>query len=444
MRINILIAGTALAMSATPAFAGGSAAGGGIRPLRGLLAGGNNNPVQRAGSSVSQCLCETAGTALKSIRGGSLITMPKAGTAGIARMPRTGGGARLLVNSVVGLNGVRGVQGGNHRGIGAAIGLAGTLDGAVSVGHAYGKGHLGLGLAGSVTNSGIGLAGPGGHGRPLVNVSVANAEGGKAGTLANVSVLNGKGTHGHSAVNVAALHGSGGTSGHVANVSVLNRSSTHGHSAANVAALNGSGRSRGRVAKVSVLNRSGTHGHSAVNVAALNGSRGSSGHVANVSVLNRSGTHGHSAVNVAALNVSGGSSGRIVNVSVLNGKSTSGHSLLNVAALNGLTHKGGGGGNGGLLGGIRIINGVPCLPDGTPLTGEAAKAALMAMSPSRQSASSSSTGFRSNSSAPTTHPRTGTFMGSPFRPTSHQAPRANFAAPGGPSGQDRRLPPNKD
>lgn len=412
MRINILIAGTALAMSATPAFAGGSAAGGGIRPLRGLLAGGNNNPVQRAGSSVSQCLCETAGTALKSIRGGSLITMPKAGTAGIARMPRTGGGARLLVNSVVGLNGVRGVQGGNHRGIGAAIGLAGTLDGAVSVGHAYGKGHLGLGLAGSVTNSGIGLAGPGGHGRPLVNVSVANAEGGKAGTLANVSVLNGKGTHGHSAVNVAALHGSGGTSGHVANVSVLNRSSTHGHSAANVAALNGSGRSRGRVAKVSVLNRSGTHGHSAVNV--------------------------------AALNVSGGSSGRIVNVSVLNGKSTSGHSLLNVAALNGLTHKGGGGGNGGLLGGIRIINGVPCLPDGTPLTGEAAKAALMAMSPSRQSASSSSTGFRSNSSAPTTHPRTGTFMGSPFRPTSHQAPRANFAAPGGLSGQDRRLPPNKD
>jgi hypothetical protein len=412
MRINILIAGTALAMSATPAFAGGSAAGGGIRPLRGLLAGGNNNPVQRAGSSVSQCLCETAGTALKSIRGGSLITMPKAGTAGIARMPRTGGGARLLVNSVVGLNGVRGVQGGNHRGIGAAIGLAGTLDGAVSVGHAYGKGHLGLGLAGSVTNSGIGLAGAGGHGRPLVNVSVANAEGGKAGTLANVSVLNGKGTHGHSAVNVAALHGSGGTSGHVANVSVLNRSSTHGHSAANVAALNGSGRSRGRVAKVSVLNRSGTHGHSAVNVAALNGS--------------------------------GGSSGRIVNVSVLNGKSTSGHSLLNVAALNGLTHKGGGGGNGGLLGGIRIINGVPCLPDGTPLTGEAAKAALMAMSPSRQSASSSSTGFRSNSSAPTTHPRTGTFMGSPFRPTSHQAPRANFAAPGGPSGQDRRLPPNKD
>lgn len=412
MRINILIAGTALAMSATPAFAGGSAAGGGIRPLRGLLAGGNNNPVQRAGSSVSQCLCETAGTALKSIRGGSLITMPKAGTAGIARMPRTGGGARLLVNSVVGLNGVRGVQGGNHRGIGAAIGLAGTLDGAVSVGHAYGKGHLGLGLAGSVTNSGIGLAGPGGHGRPLVNVSVANAEGGKAGTLANVSVLNGKGTHGHSAVNLAALNGSGGTSGHVANVSVLNRSSTHGHSAANVAALNGSGRSRGRVAKVSVLNRSGTHGHSAVNVAALNGS--------------------------------GGSSGRIVNVSVLNGKSTSGHSLLNVAALNGLTHKGGGGGNGGLLGGIRIINGVPCLPDGTPLTGEAAKAALMAMSPSRQSASSSSTGFRSNSSAPTTHPRTGTFMGSPFRPTSHQAPRANFAAPGGPSGQDRRLPPNKD
>jgi hypothetical protein len=412
MRINILIAGTALAMSATPAFAGGSAAGGGIRPLRGLLAGGNNNPVQRAGSSVSQCLCETAGTALKSIRGGSLITMPKAGTAGIARMPRTGGGARLLVNSVVGLNGVRGVQGGNHRGIGAAIGLAGTLDGAVSVGHAYGKGHLGLGLAGSVTNSGIGLAGAGGHGRPLVNVSVANAEGGKAGTLANVSVLNGKGTHGHSAVNLAALNGSGGTSGHVANVSVLNRSSTHGHSAANVAALNGSGRSRGRVAKVSVLNRSGTHGHSAVNVAALNGS--------------------------------GGSSGRIVNVSVLNGKSTSGHSLLNVAALNGLTHKGGGGGNGGLLGGIRIINGVPCLPDGTPLTGEAAKAALMAMSPSRQSASSSSTGFRSNSSAPTTHPRTGTFMGSPFRPTSHQAPRANFAAPGGPSGQDRRLPPNKD
>jgi hypothetical protein len=51
---------------------------------------------------------------------------------------------------------------------------------------------------------------------------------------------------------------------------------------------------------------------------------------------------------------------------------------VNVAALNG-------------AGGYRIINGVPCLPDGTPLTGAAAQAVLAGLTPSMPQVSSPNT-----------------------------------------------------
>lgn len=264
MRSTILIAGTALAVSAGPALAGGSAGS-----MHGMLGGAGH---QRGINSTSQCLCKTVGTVGTALKGARVSSLTKigGGTGTITRMPRSASGGRMLVNSVIGLNGVRGGKGGNH-GFGQSIGLAGTLDGGSSMGGVHGGGHVGAGLAGTVTNSGTRLAGAGGQGRSLVNVSVANAHGGKAGKLANVSVLNGTGTHGHSAVNVAALNGSGGSSGKIANVSVLNRTGTHGRSAVNVAALNGTGGKSGRVANVAVLNGTGTTGQSAVNVAALAG-----------------------------------------------------------------------------------------------------------------------------------------------------------------------------
>jgi len=116
----------------------------------------------------------------------------------------------------------------------------------------------------------------------------------------------------------------------------------------------------GKVANVSVLNKTGTTGRSAINVAALNGSGGTSGKIVNVSALNKTGTTGRSLVNASVLNGSAGGTGRVANVSVLNGRP--------------------GKGNGGIVlpNGVQIINGVPCGPDGKPLTGTAA-AAVKAM-----------------------------------------------------------------
>jgi len=358
MRSTILIAGTALAMSASPALAGGSAGTSGAGLLRGLLGGGTQNSLQRSGNALGGCLCNTAGSLLKGASRGALVGTPGKATGAISKMPRTGAGGRLLVNSVVGLNGVRAAQGGNHRGIGVAIGLAGTLDGNASFGHAHGNAGLGVGLAGKVTTNGNALGIAKGHGRPLASVSVANAGDHKAGKVVNVSALNHEGNSGRSAVNVAALNRSGGTSGKFVNVSALNRTTSSGRSAVNVAALNGSGGSSGKFADVSVLNRASSSGHAVIQVAALNGT-------------------GHGA------------------------------------------GKGSGGGNGILVGGFRMINGVLCLPDGTPLSGSAAKAVMAAMQPSSQPASSSGMGVGSNKSNSATHPRTGTFMNSPFRPTSH-------------------------
>jgi len=384
MRSTILIAGTALVLTASPALAGGSARTSGTGLLRGLLAGGTHNSLQRSGNSLGECLCDTAGAVLKGARGAALVGMPGKANGAIAKMPRTGTGARMLVNSVVGLSGVRGAKGGNHGGAGTAIGLAGTLDGNASFGHAHGSAGLGVGLAGIVTVNSNGLGIASGHGRPLASASVMNAGSHKGGRVANVSVLNHRGSSGHSAVSAAAFNGGGG----------------------------------------------------------------SSGRIANVSALNRAGTQGHSAVNVAALNGSGGSSGKFVDVSVLNRAASSGHSVVQVAALNGFAHgsgQKGGGGNGILVGGFRMINGVLCLPDGTPLSGSAAKAVMAAIQPSGHGHGSESTmgsGSRpqhaSNNSirSPST---------SPSAQSSNAPPRMSATgARGGPSDYDRRWAPNKD
>lgn len=276
MRNNMLIVGTALALSAMPAVAGGPHSGrgfiGAAGVSRGLLGGTRQGHANSVAGTAGNCLCHAVTGALGT---GS--------SKGIARMPLSAGNVALLTNSVVGLGGLGAGRGGGH-GYGHAIGLAGIVVGSVS-----GAGAMGAGLAGAVTPSGGGShqGGHRGYGQNLVNVSVANANAGMAGRVVNVAILNGQGSHGSSAVNVSALNGSGGSAGKVANVSVLNRTRSHGRSAINVAALNGS-------------NHNGNHG-------------------------------GH-------------------------------------------------GGNGVLAAGVRIINGVPCLPDGTPLTGASAVAALTAIS----------------------------------------------------------------
>ena len=119
---------------------------------------------------------------------------------------------------------------------------------------------------------------------------------------------------------------------------------------------------------VAILNGHGSHRPSDVNVSALNGSAGSSGKLANVSILNRHATRGSSGVNVAVLNGTAANSGRIVNLAVLNGSKGRQHGRR------------GSGANSGLAAGVRLINGVPCLPDGTPLTGASAVSALAAIS----------------------------------------------------------------
>jgi hypothetical protein len=158
---------------------------------------------------------------------------------------------------------------------------------------------------------------------------------------------------------LAAAHGKS-MAGQVANVSVLNKQGGKGHALANVALLNGSGGTSGKLANVSILNKTGTTGRPLANVAVLNGKGGTSGKIANVAILNKTGTSGSSLANVAALNSSSGGTGRLANVSVLNG------------------HRGQGHGNGGLglPSGVQIINGVPCGPDGKPLTGAAATSVL--------------------------------------------------------------------
>lgn len=328
MRNSIFIAGTALALSASPAVAGGSAGGGSAGSVHGLFGGTARSPAQRAGYSLNHCLCSTAGTALKGGRGtGALVRMPR----NAARMPRNTSGAGMLVNSVVGLNGFRAEPVGNRRGLGQAVGLAGTIDGAsyVSRGHGYGRG--GAGLAGTV------------------------------------------------------------------------------------------------------------------NVAALNGGAGSSGRLINVSLLNAKGPSGRSAVNVAVLNGSAGSNGSLVNVATLNGTAGSG-------VAHGYGHKGGH--SGGQIGGFRVINGIPCSADGTPLTGARARAARAAMWRSRYHASPSIAYHGGHRPAHTQdaddyHRQGMHSAGAPTptqptaQPASYTPPAPYRGSPGGPSDYDRRWAPNK-
>jgi len=172
--------------------------------------------------------------------------------------------------------------------------------------------------------------------------------------VANVVAFSRNGASGRALANVSAANGRGGPAGKVVNVSALNRSGTTDRSLANVAALNGRGGMAGRIVNVSVLNRTGTSGRSLANVAVLNGRGSTAGKIVNLSALNRTGTNGKSLANVAVVNGSAGSNGRLANVAVLNG------------------HRGNGRGGLVLPRGVRIINGIPCGPDGVPLTGAAA------------------------------------------------------------------------
>ncbi|MFL6729298.1 MAG: hypothetical protein ACJ8E3_08260 [Sphingomicrobium sp.] len=232
-------------------------------------------------------------------------------------------------------------------------GLAGCLCSAARglLGRGASAGHASS-LAGSVIGLGSVGRSHGGHG----NGQAIGLAGTVSGSARTASSLNVRTSHGHGI----------GLAGTVsANVSTrLAGRVGFGHRATSVA----------RVANVSILNGAGARNRALVNVSAVNRSGGASGKLANVSLLNRSATRGRSAVNVAALNGSGGTAGRVVNVSLLNRSGTSGRSAINVAALNGA-----GAGKHRLPGGFRLINGVPCLPDGTPLTGAAATAVMAAV-----------------------------------------------------------------
>ena len=123
---------------------------------------------------------------------------------------------------------------------------------------------------------------------------------------------------------------------------------------------------------------------------------------------NGNGQHGETLVKVTALNATAGTAGRVANVAILNGTGSHGPSVVNVSLLNGTANggngngnsNGNGNGNGALPGGIRLINGVPCLPDGTPLTGAAATAALAALAPSGSNGGYGSAGPNDQPSSP--------------------------------------------
>jgi hypothetical protein len=439
MRSIILTAGTALALCTSPAFAGGArtGTGQGLLSLHGLRGDAALGRAQRSAGSPGDCLCKAAGSALGAGRA----------VQGVTRMPRRGVGVAALTNSVVGLGNVRVGHGRQHGG--QAIGLAGVVTGNGVA--ALGGGHKGIGLAGTVTasvgESAAGLAGngyqKGNHYGSLVNVSVLNANAGKSGRLANVALLNGKGPSSHSAISVAALNGSGGTAAH----GIAHDARGHHGSAVNVTALNGTGGKaahgsahsagghRGSDVNVTVSNgnggkgtEEGAHGagrRSAVNVSVLNAKGGKAGRIANVSILNGKGTHGRSAINVAALNRTGGSTGGLLNVAVLNGAAT----------------------------GIRLINGVPCLADGTPLTGAAAAAALISLggsgshgakSGADHGQAQSATDHRLNSQATPRAAAPSQASASATADPQAAKPATEGVIMGGPSDYLRRTAANKD
>jgi hypothetical protein len=225
-----------------------------------------------------------------------------------------------------------------------------------------------------------------------------------AGTVSSVAGATVKMKNGYKSVGLAGQvaatansvvrvkHGHGTTAGpRLANISLLNKTGPTSSSVINVAALNGSGGKSGKLANVAILNKTGTTSRALANVAALNGSGGQSGKIANVSVLNKTGAAGSSAVNVAALNGSKGGSGRVANVSVLNGGHGKGAIILPR--------------------GVRLINGVPCGPDGKPLTGTA-KITVLAMIGGMGGGGGHGNGGTSNPPT-TTPPNTPTGTGNP-------------------------------
>jgi hypothetical protein len=346
--IMVALAGTALA--ATPAAAGG------------LLGGGTTG-----------CLCNAVGGVLRGAPSGS----PSAGN-----VPSThrsvGAAASGSVSKSLNITLTRSID--RHNGsIGMGAGLAGTVNSVAGATVRANGVTRTIGLAGSASShnqAALSVQGIGtNHARSLAGTVktttrdvLGKVHGGGNGNgvpmagrvtgLANVSVLNSSGTTRRALANVSVANGTGGAAGKLANVSVLNRTGTAGRSAVNVAALNGTGGNAGKVVNVSVLNKTGTSGRSLANVAVLNGSGGTAGKLANVSILNRTGTTGQSLVNAAVLNGSTGGAGRVANISVLNGRHGNG--------------TGNGNGGLGLPAGVQIINGIPCGPDGTPLTGAAA------------------------------------------------------------------------
>jgi len=323
--IAIALAGAALA--AAPTNAGGLLGGGVANCLcqaaPGLAAGGSGAKATSIGRGIR-------GTGQRGIVSGG----PRSSSRAI------GGNVTGSVNSTLNVTVARSID----RGSGHMTANAGLL----------GKVRGGTARAGNFNGVGrsVGLAG-----RTSTQGSI-NSWAGVAATG-----LQAKHTHGLAGKPTSTLntgHGKALGAGQLANVSVLNKTGTTGRPAINVAVLNGTGGRSGKVTNVSVLNKTGTTGRSAVNVAALNGSGGTSGKVINVAALNKTGTTGRSLVNASVLNGSAGGTGQLANVSALNGRHGKGYGSLSLPK------------------GVQIINGVPCGPDGTPLTGASA-ASIMAM-----------------------------------------------------------------
>ena len=274
MRNVILLTGAAIAVTASPAMAGGPLGGGMLSSImsttrtssststssltRTFTTSSNRSHHSTSGSAAN-CLCQTV-----------------SGLTGHAPSIGRTGNASLIVNSVVGLGAVS--RGHGHGG-GQSFGLAGTVTGTANNAASLSRYGHGVGLAGTVTGTvNSALVGRVSHGtgngisrNPVLNVSALNARAGQAGRVANVPVLNGRAANGRSLANVTALNGTGGTAGRIVNVSALNGTRTIGQSAVNVTALNRAGTS-GRIANVSILNKTRTRGRSLANAAILNGS----------------------------------------------------------------------------------------------------------------------------------------------------------------------------
>jgi len=185
----VLLAGAAIALTASPALAGGPLGGGllgGIMASSRTVNSNTSSSHRSTALGAVNCLCQTAHGLLG--RGSSM---------------GSGGNAGGLANSVVGLGAIG--HGHAGRGVGLAGSVSGTVRSATSLGGYGGHGGHGIGLAGTVTgtvNSAlVGHAGhgsmPGLAGRPALNVSALNARAGMAGRVANVAVLNGRGASGH-------------------------------------------------------------------------------------------------------------------------------------------------------------------------------------------------------------------------------------------------------